>query len=127
MDQRTNFVTDHHQGLYAMAELNEWSPEQIAGRLAMDGTLFLSHETIDCHIGDDRARGGVLYLQLRGARKPRRQRSGRYDSRWLDAAVLAAVPGSYVPPTGSTETTSRDLPHAPYGEARRSSTRPALS
>ena len=60
---------------------DEWSPEQIAGRLARDGTLSISHETIYRHIWDDRARGGVLYLQLRGARKQRRKRYGRYDSR----------------------------------------------
>ncbi|MFN0178046.1 MAG: IS30 family transposase [Gemmatimonadales bacterium] len=58
-----------------------WSPEQIAGRLAVEGTLSISHETIYRHIWDDRARGGVLYLQLRGARKQRRKRYGRYDSR----------------------------------------------
>ena len=60
---------------------DEWSPEQIAGRLALEGTLSISHETIYRHIGDDRARGGVRYLQLRGARKQRRKRYGRYDSR----------------------------------------------
>ena len=60
---------------------DEWSPEQIAGRFARDGTLSISHETIYRHIWDDRARGGVLYLQLRGARKQRRKRYGRYDSR----------------------------------------------
>ncbi len=60
---------------------DEWSPEQIAGRYRRDGTLSISHETIYRHIWDDRARGGVLYLQLRGARKQRRKRYGRYDSR----------------------------------------------
>ena len=60
---------------------DEWSPEQIAGRFARDGSLSISHETIYRHIWDDRARGGVLYLQLRGARKQRRKRYGRYDSR----------------------------------------------
>lgn len=59
----------------------EWSPEQIAGRFGREGILSISHETIYRHIWDDRARGGVLYLQLRGARKQRRKRYGRYDSR----------------------------------------------
>ena len=59
----------------------QWSPEQIAGRLAADGRLAISHETIYRYIWDDRARGGALYTQLRGARKQRRKRYGRYDSR----------------------------------------------
>lgn len=60
---------------------DQWSPEQIAGRLAAEGELSISHETIYRHIWDDRARGGLLYLQLRGAQKQRRKRYGRYDSR----------------------------------------------
>src|SRR5450755_3048732 len=59
----------------------QWSPEQIAGRLAADGRLSISHETIYRYIWEDRERGGVLYTQLRGARKQRRKRYGRYDSR----------------------------------------------
>ena len=60
---------------------DEWSPWQIADRHAVDGTLSISHETIYRHSWDDRARGGVLYVQLRGARKQRRKRYGRSDSR----------------------------------------------
>ena len=59
----------------------QWSPEQIAGRLAADGRLSISHETIYRYIWDDCERGGVLYTQLRGAQKQRRKRYGRYDSR----------------------------------------------
>lgn len=59
----------------------QWSPEQIAGRLAVDGRLSISHETIYRYIWDDREHGGTLYTQLRGARKQRRKRYGRYDSR----------------------------------------------
>lgn len=62
--------------------LNElWSPEQISGRLALEGTLRISHETIYRYIWEDRKRGGSLYLCLRGARKQKRKRYGRYDSR----------------------------------------------
>lgn len=59
----------------------EWSPEQIAGRLRSAGALRISHETIYRYIWEDRRRGGQLYLHLRGARKKRRKRYGRYDSR----------------------------------------------
>jgi IS30 family transposase len=59
----------------------EWSPEQISGRLALSGELRISHETIYRYVWDDRRHGGALYLHLRGARKKRRKRYGRYDSR----------------------------------------------
>jgi IS30 family transposase len=59
----------------------EWSPEQISGRLALSGELSISHETIYRYVWDDRRHGGALYLHLRGARKKRRKRYGRYDSR----------------------------------------------
>jgi transposase, IS30 family len=64
------------------AKLNElWSPEQISGRLALAGTLRISHETIYRYIWQDKKRGGPLHLCLRGARKQKRKRYGRYDSR----------------------------------------------
>jgi IS30 family transposase len=59
----------------------EWSPEQISGRLALSGELRISHETIYRYVWDDRRHGGALHLHLRGARKKRRKRYGRYDSR----------------------------------------------
>ena len=59
----------------------EWSPEQISGRLALSGELRISDETIYRYVWDDRRHGGALYLHLRGARKKRRKRYGRYDSR----------------------------------------------
>ena len=59
----------------------DWSPEQIAGRLRLDGTLAISHETIYRYIWADKAAGGSLYTHLRGARKQRRKRYGSYDSR----------------------------------------------
>ena len=59
----------------------DWSPEQIAGRLRRTGTLRISHETIYRHVWADRRAGGTLYTHLRGARKQRRKRYGRYDSR----------------------------------------------
>ena len=58
-----------------------WSPEQIAGRLRVDGALAISHETIYQYIWADRRAGGTLYTYLRGARKQRRKRYGAYDSR----------------------------------------------
>jgi IS30 family transposase len=59
----------------------QWSPEQIAGRLARTGRLSISHETIYRHVWRDKKAGGLLYTHLRGARKRRRKRYGSYDSR----------------------------------------------
>jgi IS30 family transposase len=49
--------------------VEQWSPEQIAGRLRKSGELCISHETIYRRIWEDRRRGGHLYLHLRGAQK----------------------------------------------------------
>jgi len=59
----------------------QWSPEQAAGYLARTGRLAISHETIYRHVWRDKREGGVLHTHLRGARKRRRKRYGRYDSR----------------------------------------------
>lgn len=59
----------------------DWSPEQAAGELRRTGALSISHETIYRYVWDDRARGGNLARHLRGSRKQRRKRYGRYDSR----------------------------------------------
>ncbi len=59
----------------------QWSPEQVAGRLRREGRLRISHETIYRYIWADKAAGGRLYLQLRGARKLRRKRYGTYERR----------------------------------------------
>ena len=59
----------------------QWSPEQISGRLKIDGSLRISHETIYRHIWHDKRRGGTRYKLLRQAGKKRRKRYGAYDSR----------------------------------------------
>ena len=59
----------------------DWSPEQVAGWLRRHRLLEISHETIYRYIWADRRAGGTLYQHLRGARKQRRKRYGRYDSR----------------------------------------------
>jgi len=59
----------------------DWSPEQIAGRLKRERTLAISHETIYRYLWADKRAGGQLYVHLRGARKQCRKRYGAYDSR----------------------------------------------
>jgi IS30 family transposase len=59
----------------------DWSPEQVAGWLRRHQLLAISHETIYRYIWAEKRAGGTLYQHLRGARKQRRKRYGRYDSR----------------------------------------------
>ena len=58
-----------------------FSPEQIVGRRKLEGKQVMSHETIYRWIWTDKQCGGTLWQHLRGARKQRRKRYGRYDSR----------------------------------------------
>ena len=59
----------------------QWSPAQIVGRLRREGQSVMSHETMYLRIWAERKSGGTLWRYLRGARKRRRKRYGRYDSR----------------------------------------------
>jgi IS30 family transposase len=59
----------------------QWSPEQISGYLDLTGQLSISHETIYRYVWRDWSDGGVLYRELRCARKQRRKRYRSYDSR----------------------------------------------
>ena len=58
-----------------------WSPEQIAGRMALEGRLRICHETIYRRVWNDKRRGGTLHTHLRQATKQRRKRHGTNDSR----------------------------------------------
>lgn len=59
----------------------DYSPEQVSGRMRMKKSLRISHETIYRHVWHDKYYGGDLYKHLRGSRKQRRKRYGKYDSR----------------------------------------------
>ena len=58
----------------------EWSPEQVAGRIAMEQGISISHEWIYQYIYADKRSGGKLYRYLR-CQKVRRKRYGAYDRR----------------------------------------------
>lgn len=58
----------------------ELSPEQISGRLALEGVLTISHETIYKHIWTNKLNGGQLYRHLR-QRLRYRKRYGKYEKR----------------------------------------------
>ncbi len=59
----------------------DWSPEQIAGRLRHDGIITLHHETIYQYVLADKANGGHLYLHLRHQHKRYRKRYGNARNR----------------------------------------------
>ena len=58
----------------------DWSPEQISGRLKKEQDIRLSHEWIYQHVLADQQAGGDLYKHLR-CQKQRRKRYGTYDRR----------------------------------------------
>jgi len=58
----------------------DWSPEQISGRLKKEQGIGISHEWIYQHILEDKRTGGCLYRHLR-CQKQRRKRYGSYDRR----------------------------------------------
>src|SRR5215210_3129147 len=55
----------------------EWSPEQIAGRLRLERQPAVSHERIYQHISADKRAGGTLQLSLRCQKKRRKRYGGR--------------------------------------------------
>jgi IS30 family transposase len=58
----------------------DWSPEQIAGRLKKEQRICISHEWIYQYVLKDKRAGGDLYRHLR-CQKKRRKRYGKYDRR----------------------------------------------
>lgn len=60
-------------------ENEQWSPEQIAGRLKAEGLETISHETIYQLILKDKQGGGALYTHLR-CKKKRKKRYGSAKS-----------------------------------------------
>ena len=59
---------------------DQWSPEQISGRLKIEKLETISHETIYQRILEDKDNGGVLHLNLR-CKKKRKKRYGSAKSK----------------------------------------------
>jgi len=60
--------------------LQQWSPQQISGRLTLEQQESVSHERIYQHIYTNKRAGGQLYRNLR-CQKTRRKRYGQRDRR----------------------------------------------
>jgi transposase, IS30 family len=54
----------------------DWSPEQIAGRLKLEQQPTVSHECIYLYIYAEKRRGGTLHQHLRSQKKQRKRYSG---------------------------------------------------
>lgn len=78
---RSRLSRDIWQQVEALVR-QEWSPEQIVGRLEMEQDIHISHEWIYQYIYADKRSGGDLYRYLR-CQKKRRKRYGSYDRRGL--------------------------------------------
>jgi transposase, IS30 family len=59
----------------------QYSPEQIQGRLVLEGRPGVSHESIYQHVYRDKTQGGELYKNLRFGHKKRRKRLAAKDRR----------------------------------------------
>ena len=74
------YIPEHFAAIERLLR-EDLSPQQIVGRHRLEGVQVMSHETIYLHIWADKAHGGTLWCHLRGARKLKRKRYGRHDSR----------------------------------------------
>lgn len=59
----------------------DFSPEQAAARLALEGRLRISHETIYGHVYADKRAGGDLHRHLRGQKPYRKRYAGGEERR----------------------------------------------
>jgi len=74
-------LTDKIKELIEKYVNQDWSPEQIAGRLEKDDIIKLHHETIYQYILSDKQSGGELYKHLRHQEKTYRKRYGAAHNR----------------------------------------------
>jgi len=63
--------------------IEDWSPEQIAGRMKLDIRLSICHETIYRYIYSNKAKGGRLYKHLRHKNKKYHNRANKYQRRGI--------------------------------------------
>jgi len=69
---------------YIKSKLKEdWSPEQIAGRMKRDKGFTVCHESIYRYIYNNKSRGGKLYKHLRHKNKKYHNRANKYQRRGI--------------------------------------------
>ena len=72
----------------------DWSPEQISGRMKIDLGITVVHETIYRYIYTNKANGGRLYKLLRHKNKKYHKRSNEYKARGtlIDRVMIGKRP-----------------------------------
>ncbi len=73
-------ISDHTWAKVEQLLRQQWSPEQISGRLRLERQPAVSHERIYQHIYADKRAGGTLHHCLR-CQKVRRKRYGKHSRR----------------------------------------------
>jgi len=74
-------LTDDIKSVVTQYLEEDWSPEQVVGRLKSDGEVTLHHETIYQYVLADKKAGGTLYTHLRHQNKTYRKRYGSAHNR----------------------------------------------
>jgi IS30 family transposase len=74
-------LTDEVKYLITICLQNEWSPEQIAGRLRDEQLVELHHETVYQFVLADKSNGGQIFKHLRHQNKTYRKRYGSAHNR----------------------------------------------
>src|SRR5271165_1410051 len=85
----------------------QWSPDQISGRLAKDGVAFISHERIYQHVWKDKKDGGTLYLHLRHSGKKYNKRKGKNSGRGLIRTASTSISDLPLSPQKAASETGR--------------------
>lgn len=84
VSQSPKKLTERTKGVIRERLLEDWSPEQISGRMKLEGNA-ISHETIYQYVWKDKRAGGKLYTHLRHHGK-------RYNKRSSGKAGRGCIP-----------------------------------
>jgi transposase, IS30 family len=71
--RRPTVLTESNIAIFKPYLEDDWSPEQVSGRLKLTGELSISYETIYKYIYQDKKKNGVLHERLRGKHKYRKK------------------------------------------------------
>jgi IS30 family transposase len=80
--RRPTVLTAEAQSVIVPLLSKRWSPEQVAGRLRLEGTLQISHQSIYTFIARDKRQGGQLHRLLRRKRQYRRAETASFRQRY---------------------------------------------
>ncbi len=80
---KKRYFTDEIKAVTESLLRMDYSPEQIAGRLKLEGKPTVSYERIYQHVWADKKQGGELYKHLRRKGRKYRKRGANKDSRGI--------------------------------------------